>query len=282
MERIALWRSLPFFLMHAACALVFWYGYSPFSVWTCVFLYFVRMFAITAGYHRYFAHASFKTSRWFQFLLAWIGASSVQKGPLWWAAHHRHHHAHSDTEEDIHSPVTRNFWWSHMGWFLCTKYDETPLHLIRPYSKYPELRWVNEYHAVPGIVLGITLAVVGNWLAIHAPQLGTSGPQLVIWGLISTVLLFHGTFTVNSLAHVYGSRRYQTKDDSRNNLLIALITLGEGWHNNHHYAPSSERQGFYWWEIDIAHYMLVMLSWLGVVWDLKQPPPRVYDIQTAA
>ncbi len=278
MEHIALWRSSPFFLMHAACALVFWFGASPFAVWTCATLYFVRMFAITAGYHRYFAHASYKTSRWFQFVLAWIGASSVQKGPLWWAAHHRHHHAHSDTEADIHSPVTRNFWWSHMGWFLCTKYDDTPLHLIRPYSQFPELRWLNDYHAVPGILLGATLAITGNWLAIHAPQFGTNGPQLVLWGLISTVLLYHGTFTVNSLAHVFGSRRYQTKDDSRNNLLIALITLGEGWHNNHHYAPSSERQGFFWWEIDIAHYVLVALSWLGVVWDLKRPPPRVYEV----
>jgi len=239
------------------------------------------MFGITAGFHRYLAHASFKTSRWFQFVLIWIGTASVQKGPLWWAGHHRHHHAHSDTDDDIHSPVKQDFWWSHMGWFLCTKYDETPWRLIPQFAKFPELRWLNRYHAVPGTVLALTLLLGGNWLAMHRPELGTNGFQLLVWGFfVSTVLLYHGTFTVNSLAHVYGSRRYATKDDSRNNWFIALITLGEGWHNNHHFAPSSERQGFFWWEIDVAHYGLVLLSWFGIVWDLKKPPIRAYADRT--
>lgn len=277
MQRIAFWRSLPFFLLHAACGLALWCGTSPLALWTCAALYVIRMFAITAGYHRYFAHASYKTSRWFQFLLAWVGAASMQKGPLWWAAHHRHHHAHSDTDQDVHSPVRQSFWWSHAGWFLCTRFDDTRWRLIPQFSRFAELRWLNDFHAVPGVLLALSLLAGGNWLAAHEPQLRTNGMQMLVWGFfVSTVLLYHGTFTVNSLAHIHGSRRYQTRDGSRNNWFIALVTLGEGWHNNHHFAPSSERQGFFWWEIDATHYALVALSWLGVVWELKKPPARAY------
>jgi stearoyl-CoA desaturase (delta-9 desaturase) len=126
--------------------------------------------------------------------------------------------------------------------------------------------------------MGVSLFGFGVLLNSLFPALGTSGFQMLVWGFfISTTILYHGTFTVNSLAHRWGSRRFRTTDDSRNNLFIALITLGEGWHNNHHRYLSSERQGFYWWEIDVSHYILTMLSWMGIVWELKTPPKSIYE-----
>jgi stearoyl-CoA desaturase (delta-9 desaturase) len=240
------------------------------------------MFAITAGYHRYFSHASFKTGRLFQFALAWIGASAAQKGPLWWAAHHRHHHAASDSDDDVHSPVTRGFWWSHLGWIFSRGYRETNWTLVRNLARYPELRWINRHSLVPPAVLATALLGAGAALRRWLPASQTDGVQLLVWGFfVSTVLLYHATFAVNSLAHVYGTRRFPTTDASRNNLWIALVTLGEGWHNNHHFAPTSARQGFFWWEIDVTHGVLVVLSWLGLVWDLRPPPERVYTDATA-
>jgi stearoyl-CoA desaturase (delta-9 desaturase) len=203
---------------------------------------------------------------------------ATQKGPLWWAAHHRLHHRYSDTEQDIHSLRTRGFWWSHIGWFLCRKYNETDFTLIKDLAGYPELRFLNNYHIVPPLALAMVMYVSGRLLQIGAPGLHTSGAQMLVWGyFISTVLVYHGTFAVNSMAHVIGRRRYATRDDSRNSLIIALITFGEGWHNNHHYSPSSERQGFYWWEIDISHCILIVLSWCGLVWDLQPPPARAFE-----
>lgn len=259
--RFSFVKSTPFLAVHIVALVGAWI-YPP--TWTLVGVaaasYFVRMFAITAGYHRYFSHKSYKVNRFVQFCLAWIGASSVQKGPLWWAANHRHHHRYSDQPQDIHSPVQSGFWWSHMGWVLSDAYDETRWELIPDLKKYPELVWLNRFHVVPVVALGLLMLALG-------------GASFVIWGLfISTVLLFHGTATINSLSHVFGSRRYHTTDDSRNNFWLALITLGEGWHNNHHTYMVSARQGFYWWEIDISYYTLTVLSWLGVVRELKQPP----------
>jgi stearoyl-CoA desaturase (delta-9 desaturase) len=243
-----------------------------------VALYVIRMFAITAGYHRYFSHRSYKTSRPFQFVLAWTGGMSAQKGALWWASHHRTHHALSDTAGDVHSPVVRGFWWSHIGWFLCRKYHETDLRLIKDLIRYPELRFLDRFHLLPPATLAVGIFALGKSLQVVAPAMKTSGSQMLVWGFfISTVLVYHGTFIVNSLAHVWGGWRFPTKDASRNNLLIALITFGEGWHNNHHYAPSSERQGFYWWEIDISHCILKLLSRCRLVWNLQAPPPRAYD-----
>src|SRR5438128_3529831 len=264
---------LPFAGMHAACLLVLWTGVSTTALSVCALSYLVRMFAITAGYHRCFSHVSFKTGRLFQFALAWIGASAAQKGPLWWAAHHRHHHAASDTDDDVHSPVTRGFWWSHLGWILSRGYRETNWTLVRHLARYPELRWINRHALVPPAVLATALLGSGEALRRWLPASRTDGVQLIAWGFfVSTVLLYHATFAVNSLAHVYGTRRFPTSDGSRNNLWIALVTLGEGWHNNHHFAPTSARQGFVWWEIDVTHGVLVVLSWLGLVWDLRPPP----------
>jgi stearoyl-CoA desaturase (delta-9 desaturase) len=280
-ERIAWVRSIPFLAIHGASVGVLWVGISPVAVVTCVGLYAVRMFGITAGYHRYFSHRAFKTSRVFQFLLGWLGTTATQKGPLWWAANHRHHHATSDTEEDAHSP-RHGFWWSHVGWFLCAKFHPTNYRLIPDLARFRELRFLNTCYVVPPILLAAGVAATGFVFERWAPGLRTSPFQMLVWGyFVSTVLLYHGTFVVNSLAHVIGRQRFATKDDSKNSLLIALVTLGEGWHNNHHFVPSSERQGFYWWELDITHYVLKVLSWIGLVWDLKKPPKHVYALASS-
>lgn len=271
-------RSIPFLLIHLACLAVFWVGISPVAVVVCLGLYLFRMFGITAGYHRYFSHRSFKTTRAFQFVLGWMGAMATQKGPLWWAANHRHHHATSDTEEDAHSP-RHGFWWSHVGWFLCNKFHETNYRLIPDLAKFRELRFLNKCYVLPPVSLAVAVVAMGWALQHWFPGLYTTPLQMLVWGyFVSTTLLYHGTFAVNSLAHVIGRARFATKDDSKNSLLIAIVTLGEGWHNNHHFVPSSERQGFYWWEVDFTHYALKVLSWIGVVWDLKKPPRHIYAL----
>jgi stearoyl-CoA desaturase (delta-9 desaturase) len=262
-----------FLLMHLACLLAFWTGVSAAALAACLALYVVRMFAITAGFHRLLSHRSYRTGRLFQFLLAFLGTAAYQKGPLWWAAHHRRHHLHVDTGEDLHSPVARSLWQSHVGWFLSHDSRPTDVRLIPNLLKYRELRWLDKYYVLPPLVLAASTFLLGALLGRHLPGSGASGPQMLVWGFfVSTVLLYHGTFTVNSVAHLFGSRRFETADNSRNNFLVALITLGEGWHNNHHRYPSSERQGFYWWEVDVSHYALRALSWAGVVRDLKEPP----------
>ncbi len=257
--------SIPFVTVHLLALSAIFLPFHASYVVLALGLYFVRMFGITAGFHRYFAHRAYKTSRVFQFVLAWIGTSSAQKGPLWWAAHHRDHHKYSDTPDDIHSPKQRGIWWAHAGWVLSSSYDETKWKRIADFAKYPELRWLNRWHLVPPTVLGITLFALGGWPAL-------------VWGLfVSTVLLWHGTFTINSLSHVFGSRRFPTTDTSRNNWLLALVTMGEGWHNNHHYFMSTANQGFYWWEFDASYCVLRALSWVGLVWDLRTPPQRILD-----
>lgn len=282
-KKINVLESPGFLLMHAACLLAIWSGVSPVALFTCIALYIIRMFGITAGYHRYFSHGSYKTSRVFQFVLAWLGASAAQQGPLWWASHHRHHHKYSDTENDVHSPLTQGFWWSHIGWVLSPGFHETKYKMVPDLAKYPELRFINRFYLLPPITLAIFVWALGAMLEHYFSGLGTTGFQMLVWGFfISTVVLYHGTFTVNSLAHIMGRRRFETGDGSRNSAFVAMITLGEGWHNNHHYFPSSERQGFYWWEIDIAHYVLRLLSWLGIVWDLKSPPKRIYEVDSKA
>jgi stearoyl-CoA desaturase (delta-9 desaturase) len=266
-----------FWGVHVACIGALWVGVSWVAVAVCFLLYFVRMFAITGVYHRYFAHRSYKTSRFFQFVLAVIGTSAAQKGPIWWASHHRHHHRHSDTPEDVHSPVISGIYYAHVGWVLSSEFLETRKELVKDLLEFPELELLERYNVVPPILLGVATFFLGYWLGIAYPALGTSGMQMLVWGFfISTVLVYHCTFCINSFVHLIGRRRFKTTDSSRNSLFFALITLGEGWHNNHHYYPGSERQGFYWWEIDISHYVLKVLSWMGLVWDLRTPPERVY------
>ena len=263
-EQLLWLRSLPFIVMHFIPLAALWTGVSVFDVMLCIGLYGVRMFFITAGFHRYFSHRTFKTSRVMQFIFAFCAQTSAQKGTLWWAAHHRHHHLHSDEAEDIHSPL-RGFWWSHVGWILCGRYDETRWSRIRDFERFPELRWLNRFHWVPPALLGFAVWALWGWSAF------------LIGFMLSTVLLYHGTFIVNSLAHVFGRKRYPTEDESRNSLLIALLTLGEGWHNNHHHYQNSTRQGFMWWEIDGTWYVLKMMAWVGLVWDLHEPPKAVVN-----
>ena len=271
-------RIVPFIGMHLACLAVIWTGVSAVAVATCVALYFLRMFAITGFYHRYFSHRSFKTSRAGQFLFGLLGASAVQRGPVWWAAHHRHHHAYSDRPEDPHSPRHKGFLVSHMGWFLTRGGFRPDLRRVRDLLQFPELRWLDRYDIAVPVALAVFLWLLGEGLAAWRPALGTDDWQMLVWGFfISTVAVYHGTYTINSLSHVFGRRRYATGDDSRNNPWLALVTLGEGWHNNHHYYPSSVRQGFYWWEIDITYYGLKLLAWLGIIWDLKPIPAEVRD-----
>lgn len=261
-------------LMHMACLGVFFVGFSWLALGVAVAFYLLRMFGITAGYHRYFSHRAYKTSRPVQFVLALLGCAAAQQGPLWWAAHHRHHHQYSDKAEDIHSPRQRGFWHAHIAWITEDKVTETPLAKIPDFARYPELRWLNQYHMLVPVALGALCYGLGALLNLWG--FDTNGLQMLIWGFfISTVALYHGTFTINSLSHVFGSQRYTTGDDSRNNLWLALLTLGEGWHNNHHYYATSARQGFYWWEIDISYYMLWLLSKVGLVWELKQIPAHL-------
>lgn len=266
-----------FIAIHLLCFCVIWVGFSWIAAATCLFLYFLRMFAITGGYHRYFSHRTYETSRLFQFVLGILGSSSAQKGPLWWASHHRHHHKHSDTTEDIHPP-SKGIFWAHIGWVLSADYETTNDNLIKDLKKFPELVALDKYHFIPPLALAILTYFWGVFLNYYFPNLGTSGAQMLVWGFfVSTTILYHGTFVINSLTHKWGSRRFETSDNSRNSLILALITLGEGWHNNHHRYPGSERQGFYWWEIDISHYTLKCLSWLGIVWNLRTPPAKIYQ-----
>lgn len=261
--RLLMWlQAVPFIFMHVACLAVF----LPFIHATALALtlfavtYAVRVFGLTAGFHRYFAHRSYKTSRVFQFILALMGTSALQKGPIWWAGHHRHHHRHSDGEQDVHSPIMDTLWQSHIGWIFDEDWAHTPWNDMRDFADYPELRFLEKHHWVPGVSLAVLCYLIGGWDGL-------------VWGFfVSTVAVYHVTFFVNSLCHLWGTRRYKTTDFSRNNVLVALLTFGEGWHNNHHYYQSSANQGFRWYEFDLSYSILRLLSWVGIVWDLRKPP----------
>jgi stearoyl-CoA desaturase (delta-9 desaturase) len=265
-ERIPHHRSLPMYLCHAVGIV------GPFFVpfrWSYVALagavYAVRMLALSGGFHRYFAHRSYKTGRGFQLVLAFVGGTCAQRGALWWAGNHRNHHRYSDEPADLHSPRQRGFFWSHIGWVLSKRFEKTNPELIRDFARYPELRWLDRHHLVPPLVMLGGLFLFG-------------GLPAAIWGaFVSSVLLWHLTFAINSLAHTFGSVRYETGDDSRNNALLGVLALGEGWHNNHHHYQSSAALGFYWWEIDVTWWVLKLLSATGLIWDLRAPPASARD-----
>lgn len=270
-EAIDWFRIIPFLAIHLCCLLVFVVGFSVTAIVLCVFSYFIRMFAITAFYHRYFSHRSFRTSRKVQFFFAIIGASATQRGPLWWAAHHRHHHINSDRPQDTHSPQA-GFIHSHMSWFLKKKNFATNESRIADLKKYPELQFIDRYDILFPILYALTCFLLGYLFKVFWPSLGIDQWQALIWGyFISTVLLMHITFCINSLAHLVGSRTYHTNDNSRNNFVLALLSLGEGWHNNHHCYPGSVKQGFQWWQIDISYYLIKIMEKCGLVWELKYP-----------
>ncbi|HEY8384457.1 MAG TPA: acyl-CoA desaturase [Microvirga sp.] len=256
-------QTIPFLLAHLVCFAAIWTGVTWEAVAIAVALYWIRMFAIGAGYHRYFSHRAYSTGRVFQFILAFLAQSTAQKSVLWWAAKHRHHHLFSDTEHDVHSPRQSGFLYAHVGWIFSRRHDTADLVKVGDFAKYPELMWLHKYELFPAVVMALGTFLLAGW------------PGLVVGFFWSTVAVYHGTFCINSLAHVHGKKRYVTGDDSRNNWLLALLTMGEGWHNNHHAYQSSVRQGFRWWEIDPTFYILKALSWVGVVWDLKSPPEAV-------
>jgi stearoyl-CoA desaturase (Delta-9 desaturase) len=252
--------AIPFVLVHLICIAAIWTGITWQAVAVGIVLYWLRIFAIGAGYHRYFSHRAYATSRAFQFVLAVLSQSTAQKSVLWWAAKHRHHHLHSDTECDAHSPRHTGFLYSHLGWIFSRRHHKADLVKVADLACYPELMWLHRFEVVPAVALGALCLLIGGW----------SG--LIVGFFWSTVLVYHATFCINSLAHVRGSKRYVTGDDSRNNWLLAFFTMGEGWHNNHHACQRSVRQGFRWWEIDPTFYILKAAARLGLVWDLKAPP----------
>jgi stearoyl-CoA desaturase (delta-9 desaturase) len=264
------WKSAPFFAVHLAAAVgVAWLGWSWRGLALAVGLYYVRMFFVTGFYHRYFSHRTFRTSRPMQLVLAVLAMTSSQKGVLWWASHHRIHHKYSDVEGDVHSVLREGFLWGHLGWILSRKYENTDSSRVRDLEKYPELVWLDRFWWLPPAAFAVGLFAIGGTFAL-------------VWGFfVSTSLLWHGTFTINSLSHMFGSRRYATSDNSRNNPLLAAITLGEGWHNNHHHYQRSVRQGFFWWELDPTYYALRGMAMLGLIWDLHTPPPHAITVMTA-
>jgi stearoyl-CoA desaturase (delta-9 desaturase) len=265
--------------MHAGGALVFATGVSPAAIGVALVLFFVRAFGLTAGYHRFFAHRSFETSRAGRFALAWLGASAAQMGPLWWAGWHRRHHRLSDRTGDPHSPVAGSGAWAHVGWLLCRRHARAPLEEIADFAAAPELRWLDRFHMVPPLLLALACGALGAWLAATRPELGTSALQMVAVGFFaSTLVLYHVTYAVNSLAHRFGTQRYATGDGSRNHPVLALVTLGDGWHNNHHRFPKAARHGFFWWEIDPTWLGLRALETLGFVSNLAPVPREAYTL----
>lgn len=276
-ENIDLIESTPLVFMHLMLFVVPFTGFSWPSLLVCVFTYALRVFALTAGFHRYFSHRSFKTSRVFQFILAFVGTSAAQLGPIWWAAHHRHHHEYSDTPKDIHSAFLRGFFWSHIGWLLCKKYAKAETGRVGDLLQYPELRFIDRFHVIAPLSLGTGLYFLGDWIGTRWPATGTTGWQMVAWAFfLSSVLVYHVTFMINSVTHMFGTKRFDTGDQSRNSLILALLTWGEGWHNNHHRYPMSARQGLYRREIDLTYYGLRILERLGLVWDIHVHPEKIF------
>ncbi|MEZ4403768.1 MAG: fatty acid desaturase [Kofleriaceae bacterium] len=257
-------QAIPFWLTHVGAVVgVAWLGLSWRGLAWAAGTYAVRMFFVTGAYHRYFSHRSYKTSRWFQLVLAVGATATTQKGVLWWAAHHRRHHRASDTADDLHSPEHGGFWWSHMGWILARDFEATDLAAVKDFARYPELRWLDRFWMVPPVLTAVAAYALGGWFGL-------------VWAFaVPQVLCWHGTFTINSLSHLWGRRRYPSGDDSRNNPVLALITLGEGWHNNHHHYQVAARQGFFWWELDVTYYVLRVLAVLGIVRELHGVPAHI-------
>jgi stearoyl-CoA desaturase (delta-9 desaturase) len=265
---------LPLILLHLGCGLAFATGVSKPALATFLISGGMQLFGITAGYHRLLAHRSFKTSRQFQFVLALFGVLAGQNGPLWWVGHHRHHHRYSDREQDFHSPA-RGFFWSHMGWLFSPYCVRVRRRFVGDLARFSELVLLERYSYAVNGAYALLLYLCGEFWRVLDAAAGTSGFQFVVWGtVISTVCVYHAVWSANSFCHRYGSRRYVTRDESRNNFLVSLVTFGDGWHHNHHHCPSSARHGFRWWEIDLNFAILKLLSLLGVVWDLRTPAAR--------
>jgi stearoyl-CoA desaturase (delta-9 desaturase) len=252
---------IPLLGMHALCACVLWTGVSVPALATCFALVFLRAFGLTAGYHRLLAHGAFRCGRATRFALTWLGASAAQLGPLWWVGHHRMHHRAADADGDPHSPETRGLLWAHLGWLLCRKHARTPLPWVADLARERELVWLERFHWLPPLTLAAALFALG-------------GAQLLVWGfVVSTALLYHLTFAVNSLGHRVGSQRYPGRDQSRNLPWLAWLTLGDGWHNNHHARPAWARHGVGPGELDLTWLALRGMERIGLAWHLRGPVP---------
>jgi len=259
-------KAIPFALVHLAPLALLWTGWSWTGLAVAIGSYYIRMFGVTAGYHRYFSHRAFQTGRVMQFLLAFLAETSLQKGVIWWASNHRHHHWHSDRETDVHSPVRHGFWWAHVGWIVSEDWDGTDEKRMRDLTRFPEIVWLDRHNILPGVVWAILMTAIFGWV------------DGLLWGFfISTILLWHGTFTINSLCHVFGRRIYATSDTSRNSALLAAITLGEGWHNNHHYYQRCAAQGWRWYEIDATYIVLRIMQAMRLVNGVGKPPQHVIE-----
>jgi len=276
-------RVVPFIFLHLACFATLWTGVSLTALLIALFMYAVRIFSIGAFYHRYFSHKTYKTNRIWQFIFAVLGATSVQRGPIWWSAHHRSHHLCSDQPKDVHSPVQHSFFMSHMGWFLTKGNFNYDKQRVQDWLKFPEIIFLDRFDILVPVILASLIFLTGHLLYLYAPSLHTSGFQLLIWGFfISTVVAFHVTVSINSLGHRFGKRPYDTEDNSRNNWLLALLTFGEGWHNNHHRYPATAQQGFQWWQFDLTFYMLRVMERIGVISELRYVPQKVlYEARNA-
>ncbi len=272
------WRFIPLLILHLSCGLVYFAGFSWVAFGVAFFAYALRMFAVTGFLHRYFAHRSFKTGRITQFVFAFIATASCQRGPLWWAANHRDHHKYSDTPNDTHSPYQLSFFDSHIGWVYWKENLETKHHNIKDFSKYKELVWLDKYDLIPAALYIVFLYFLGLGLQTYYPGLETGPFQMIVWGFcISTVFLLHMVLSVNTICHLFGKQKFKTTDYSRNNWLMAIFTLGEGWHNNHHRFPNSMRQGFLWYEYDITGYIIRFFALIGLVTDIKPIPPNIIE-----
>ena len=257
-----------FWTVQASAASVF---LVPFS-WSLVLLWavshFLRAIGLTLTFHRYLAHRAFQMNRGVRFVWAFIGTCAMQKGPIWWAGHHVNHHKFADREGDPHSPMVSGVYYAHIGWFLNdTKHDQLEPNnpVLRDFSKYWELAMLERFHFVPPIMLAVAMYLIG-------------GAPWLVWGFcLPTMTLAHATFAINTVNHMFGSRRFDTIDESRNNAVTAIFAAGEGWHNNHHRFQRAARNGFYWWEFDPTWYVIRAMAAVGLAWDLQQVPERIYE-----
>ena len=259
--------AVVFWTVQASAAAVL---FVPFE-WSLVGLWaashFIRAIGLTLAFHRYYAHRAFQMNRVARFVWTFIGTAAMQKGPLWWAGHHVNHHRFADREGDPHSPLVSGLYYAHVGWFLNDARHErleASNPVVRDFSRAPEIVFLDRFFFLPPLMLAVTMYLVGGF------------PWLV-WGFcLPTVTLAHATFAINTVNHMFGSRRFDTIDESRNNVVTAIFAAGEGWHNNHHRYQRAARNGFYWWEVDPTWYMIRLMVAVGLAWDAHPVPERIY------
>jgi stearoyl-CoA desaturase (delta-9 desaturase) len=256
-----------FWTVQASALLAFFVPFSASMAALWAVSHFLRAIGLTLAFHRYFAHRAFQMNRAARFVWTFIGTAAMQKGPLWWAGHHVNHHRFADRDGDPHSPAISGFYYAHIGWFLNdVRYDrvETGNAVVRDFGGAPEIVWLDRYYVVPPVILAAAMYLIGGF------------PWLV-WGFcVPTVTLAHATFAINTINHLMGSRRFDTRDDSRNNVMTAIFAAGEGWHNNHHRFQRAARNGFFWWEFDPTWYVIRAMAAIGIAWDIQAVPERVY------